>query len=210
VTRVVEFGRTMTDGDRDFHRIFMKYHPKIIGYLRRLVGEGEAEDVAQEVFVKVNKGLEDFRGESRLSTWIYRIATNAAMDHLRKSTFLHTTKRPVEDDVLANEIDMLPEENDLALDTFLIRKDMNECIRSIVHSLPENYRTVLVLSDLEDMTNAEISEVLDLTMDTVKIRLHRARKRLRKELDAQCQFYRDERNELACDRNPLYLQFRKV
>jgi RNA polymerase sigma-70 factor (ECF subfamily) len=200
----------MTNEDRDFHRIFTKYHPKIIGYLRRLVGEGEAEDVAQEVFVKVNKGLDDFREESRLSTWIYRIATNAAMDHLRKPTFRHTTKRPVEDDALASEIDMLPEESNLALDSFLIRKDMNECIRSIVNSLPESYRTVLVLSDLEDMTNAEICEVLDLTLDTVKIRLHRARKRLRKELDAQCQFYRDERNELACDRKPLYPQFRKI
>ncbi len=203
----------MADEDMDFQLIFAKYHPKIIGYLRRLVGEANAEDVAQEVFVKVNKGLGDFRGESRLFTWIYRIATNAAMDHLRKPPLRHvrhTTNRPVDDDDLAAEIDMLPKESELALDTLLIRKDMNECIRSLVDSLPEGYRTVLVLSDVEGMTNAEICEVLGLTLDTVKIRLHRARIRLRKEFNAQCQFYRDERNELACDRKPGYLQLRKI
>jgi RNA polymerase sigma-70 factor (ECF subfamily) len=203
----------MTDEDRNFQRIFTKYYPMIIVYLRRLVGEGDAEDVAQEVFVKVNRGLGDFRGESRLSTWIYRIAANAAIDHLRKPSFRHVrhiTNRPVDDDVLGGEIDLLQEDSELALDTLLIRKDMNECIRSIVDALPEDYRTVLVLSDLEGMTNAEICEVLGLTLDTVKIRLHRARMRLRKEFDAQCQFYRDERNELACDRKPRYLQFRKI
>jgi len=203
----------MVDEDIDFQLIFAKYHPKIIGYLRRLVGEAEAEDVAQEVFIKVNKGLDDFRGESRLFTWIYRIATNAAMDHLRKPSFRHvwhTTNRPVDDDGLAGEIDMLPKESELALDTLLIRKDMNECIRSIVDSLPESYRTVLVLSALEGMTNAEICEVLSLTLDTVKIRLHRARIRLRKEFDTQCRFYRDERNELACDRKPRHLQFSNI
>ncbi len=86
---------------------------------------------------------------------------------------------------------------------------MNDCIRGIVDSLPENHRTVLVLSDLEGLTNAEICEVLDLPLDTVKIRLHRGRKRLKKELEAKCLFYRDDWNELACDRKTTPLKFRK-
>ncbi len=198
----------MTDEDRNFQQIFTTYHPKIVRYLSRLVGEGEAEDVAQEVFVKINKGLEGFRGESGLSTWIYRIATNAAMDHLRKPSFRHTANHSKDDDALADEIDLLPQESDPSIDTLLIRKDMNDCIRGIVDSLPELYRTALVLSDLEDLTNAEIAGVLGLSLDAVKIRIHRGRERLRKELDKKCVFYRDSRNELACDRKPATLKFR--
>jgi RNA polymerase sigma-70 factor (ECF subfamily) len=168
-----------------------------VRYLARLVGEEEAEDVAQEVFVKVHAALGGFRGESSMSTWIYRIATNAGMDHIRsRSSRQHLNVEPDHD---IDDLEALQDGTPPA-DTFLIRKDMNECIQAIVKSLPDNYRTVLVLSDLEGLTNAEIGEVIGLSLDTVKIRLHRARARLKKELESQCRFYRDERNELACDR----------
>ncbi len=185
----------------EFQKIYDDHYPKIVRYLRRIVGEIEAEDVAQEVFVKVHQALDGFRGESKLSTWIYRIATNAAMDRLRSSSakILSASNSLTDEDDLAVEIGQVSEDNTPRLDTLLIRKEMNECIRGIVDSLPENYRTVLVLSDLEGLTNAEICEVLRLPLDTVKIRLHRGRKRLKKELEAKCQFYRDGRNELACD-----------
>lgn len=190
----------MAAGDpKDFASIYETYFPKITGYLRRIVGEAEAEDVAQEVFVKVHAALDGFRGESRLSTWIYRIATNAAMDHVRKGS---SARVPVHrsggaegeavDDVLPDSVP--------PPDTLLIRKDMNACILGIVNELPDTYRTVLILSDLEGFTNAEIADVLAITVDSVKIRIHRARACLKKELEARCKFYRDERNELACDR----------
>lgn len=83
--------RSMGMREEEFREIYTVYYLKIVRYLRRLVGEIEAEDVAQEVFVKVNKALDGFRGESQLSTWIYRIATNAAMDHLRKSASRQTS-----------------------------------------------------------------------------------------------------------------------
>ncbi len=188
---------------QDFPTIYEKYYPKIVGYLRRLVGDHDAEDVAQETFVKAAKALDGFRGDSSLSTWLYRIATNAAMDHLRKSA-----SRP--GDVPDDDSETGAEAQDPGtpvLDTLLIRKDMNECIRGIVDSLPDNYRSVLVLSELEGFTNAEICEVLGLSLDTVKIRLHRARTRLRKELESHCTFYRDERNELSCDRKTTHLKF---
>ncbi len=86
---------------------------------------------------------------------------------------------------------------------------MNECIRGLVNGLPENYRIVLVLSDLEGFTNAEIGEVLGLSLETVKIRLHRARLALKKSMGHACDLYRDERNELSCDRKPVPLKFRK-
>jgi RNA polymerase sigma-70 factor (ECF subfamily) len=202
----------MEDKAEDFEKIYREFCPKIVGYLKRLVGDHDAEDVAQEVFLKVTAALETFRGESSLSTWIYRIATNAAMDHLRKSSpavIEHVETSSTEDEPLLCEGYMAVEVSAPLLDTQLIRKEMNECIRGIVDGLPENYRTVLILSDLEGLTNKDISEVLDISIETIKIRLHRGRACLRKELEGKCNFYRDDRNELACDRKTVSLNFLK-
>ncbi len=194
----------------DFQSIHSSYNEKIRRYLARLVGEADSEDVAQEVFLKVNAGLNDFRGDSSLSTWIYRIATNAALDHKRRS--LTGLQAQVADGDLTSNPAW---EEDIAVDPGaspdrqLIRKEMNDCIKGVVDGLPENYRTVLILSDLEELTNNEIAEVLDISLETVKIRLHRARARLKKELERHCSFYKDERNELACDRKVSSLKFLK-
>lgn len=196
--------------EKDFQKLYKEHFPAITRYLRRIVGEADAEDVAQEVFLKVNHSLKDFRWDSKLSTWIYKIATNAAMDLLRKRgpvSARPSQGEPPADDATAGEA--LFDENTPLPDTLLIRKDMNDCIRGIVDSLPVDYRTALILSDLEGMTNAEICDVLDLSMDTIKIRLHRARKRLKADLEKSCHFYRDHRNELACDRKTPTLKFSK-
>lgn len=193
-----------------FQDIYTQYRPKILIYLRRLVGDADAEDVAQEVFVKVDKALEGFRGDSSLSTWIYRIATNTATDHLRKLPPRQVLDFPsISPDDDNSPDDTMPDDGAPVLDTLLIRKDMNECIRGIVESLPDNYRSILVLSEFEGLTNAEITEIAGISLDTVKIRLHRARTRLRKELETKCNLYHDERNELACDRKTPPLKFLK-
>jgi RNA polymerase sigma-70 factor (ECF subfamily) len=189
----------------DFLTLYNEYYPKIGRYLKKLVGESEAEDAAQETFVKISRSLENFRGDSSLSTWIYRIATNTAMDHLRKSHTRSVSQdeggEPDGDDD-AGPVDASP-----LHDTLLMRKDMHDCIRGIVDRLSDDFRTVLVLSEFEGLTNAEISEVLGISLDTTKIRLHRARTKLRKALQASCTFYRDERNELSCDRKTVPLKF---
>jgi RNA polymerase sigma-70 factor (ECF subfamily) len=194
----------------EFQDIFNNFNEKIRRYLARLVGEADSEDLSQEVFLRVNDGLKDFRGDSSLSTWIYRIATNAAMDFRRKSLTSpqeqvadgSLTGNPVSEEEIAIDPSTSP-------DRQLIRKEMNDCIKGVVDGLPENYRTVLILSDLEELKNSEISEVLDISLETVKIRLHRARARLKKELEHHCSFYKDERNELACDRKVPSLKFLK-
>jgi RNA polymerase sigma-70 factor (ECF subfamily) len=84
-------------------------------------------------------------------------------------------------------------------DQQLIRKEMNACIRSFIDGLPADYRTVIVLSELEELKNREIAEVLDISVETVKIRLYRAKAKLKKALDCNCSFYRDNRNILLCD-----------
>ncbi len=201
----------MSGEEKDIAAIYDANYPKIVGYLRRIVGEAEAEDVAQETFVKAAKALDGFRGDSSLSTWLYRIATNAAMDHLRKpgSRNAAFSSSDMPDDDSPGSDETIPDNERPVLDTLLIRKDMNECIRGVVDCLPENYRNVLVLSELEGFTNSEIVEVLGISLETVKIRLHRARTRLRKELETKCNFYHDDRNELACDRKTTSLKFLK-
>jgi RNA polymerase sigma-70 factor (ECF subfamily) len=193
---------------QDFSTIYDEYYPKIVRYLTRVVGESEAEDAAQEAFLKIDRSLESFRGESSLSTWIYRIATNTAMDFFRRPSSKRQLQLTEENDIPGDE-DAGPVDNKPLLDTLLIRKDMNDCIRGIVDSLPADYSTVLVLSEFEGLTNSEIAEVIGISLDTAKIRLHRARTKLRKALEAKCNFYRDERNELSCDRKTTPLKFLK-
>ncbi len=193
-----------------FQDIYDGFHEKIRRYLTRLIGESEADDVTQEVFLKINAALDSFRGDSSLSTWIYRIATNAAIDYRRKS--LTSPQEQAADEGLTGKPtsdEDIPIDPITSPDKQLIRKEMNDCIKGVVDGLPENYRTVLILSDLEEMKNNEIAEVLDISLETVKIRLHRARTRLKKELEHHCSFYKDERNELACDRKVPSLKFLK-
>jgi len=198
----------MSSSKQDFSTIYDEYYPKIVRYITRLIGELEAEDAAQETFVKIDRSLDNFRGESSLSTWIYRIATNTAMDHLRRPSSKRSV-RPTEEKDIRGDEDAGPIDNTPLLDTQLIRKDMNDCIRGVVDGLPDDYSTVLVLSELEGLTNSEIAEVIGISLDTVKIRLHRARTKLRKALEAKCNFYRDERNELSCDNKTTSLKFLK-
>jgi RNA polymerase sigma-70 factor (ECF subfamily) len=207
----------MGDDKLDFQNIYQTFHPKIKRYLSRLVGESESEDLIQEVFLKVNQKLKTFRGESRaLSTWVYRIATNVALDRVRSPSFQkmvrdRLSKDSVAEGEIATEVKVVwTGMKAPSIEQQLIRKEMNECIRDFIEKLPENYRAVLILSELEGQKNQEIAEILGLSLDTVKIRLHRARAKLKKELETHCNFYRDERNELACDLKSAFEQFRKA
>ncbi len=185
----------------EFDRIYADFHSRVRRYLDRLVGRDEAEDATQEVFVRISQALPQFRGESSLSTWVYRVATNAGYDRLRSRSSrspLHVPvsgEAPIEDRAPGVEQD-------------LIRREMNDCIGGFVVRLPASYRAVVLLSEHEGLTNQEIADVLGVSLDVVKIRLHRARARLRTELGTGCEFYRDERNELACQ--PKRSQFRGV
>lgn len=191
------------DPELRFQQVYDEYHAKIRRYLTRIVGQNEAEDLTQEVFVKVGQSLETFRGESQLSTWIYRIATNAALDRLRQPSVRYGGEKLIPVESIAEikaDADIQTGELKASTEQKLIRREMNGCIREIIQSLPDPYRSVIILSELEDLKDGEIAEILGLTLQTAKVRLHRARAKLREELAAACVFYRDERNEFACDR----------
>jgi RNA polymerase sigma-70 factor, ECF subfamily len=177
-----------------FQAIHDHYRPRVLAYLARVVGRSEAEDLAQSVMLKISEGLRDFRGDSSVSTWIYRIATNAALDRLRRKSV------PGEDDPDLEEA--LSEAHIASAEATVVREEMRACIQEFIERLPPEHRTVVVLGEIEGFRNAEIAAILGITLATAKIRLHRARARLRAELQAGCAFYRDNGGELACDRKP--------
>lgn len=186
---------------RNFSEIYREFYPKIRYYLTRLVGDHEAEDVAQIVFEKVNNNLATFKGESRISTWIFKIATNAALDRLKSPNYKRTSSGPQAPVPLQSVENIeMAFNKPTAPDQKVIREEMSDCIREFVDRLPPDYRTIIVLNELEGFTNKEVAEILQISLDAAKIRLHRARTNLKKSLESGCDFYLNEGSELACDR----------
>jgi RNA polymerase sigma-70 factor (ECF subfamily) len=189
-----------------FDDIYRKYHQKILRYSSKLASSEEAEDITQEVFEKVNRGLAGFEGKSQLSTWIYRIATNAALDRMRSPSFKRDTEELQEESEDAN---VWTRQRKTPVDQQLIRKEMSECVKEHIDKLSSEYKTVILLSEQEGLTNQEIADVLQISLENVKIRLHRARAGLKKILDEACDFYHNEQNILACDRKSSIIKFKK-
>ncbi len=144
----------------------------------------EAEDVLQETFISAYRALGRFEGRSRLSTWLYRIAYNAALMRLRKRE-LPTVSI---DEPLANEEgDPIPRQLvdwGAVPEQMLLDGEMRRTLDAAVTALPESLRSVFVLRDIEGLSTAETAEILDLTETNVKVRLHRARLALREKLSA--------------------------
>jgi RNA polymerase sigma-70 factor (ECF subfamily) len=115
------------DPNLDFQEIYRTYHPKLVRYFTGLIGEADAEDLAQESFVKIDRGLKGFRGDSSLSTWIYRIATNVARDRFRSAAFRQdsATEPILEESIFPGVVLELTPERDRSLEAVTIRKEMN-------------------------------------------------------------------------------------
>lgn len=187
----------MTGTELEFNKIHDAYAQRIKLYLAKLAGDEEAQDLTQETFTRVSRSLKNFRGQSSLSTWIYKIATNTALDRIRKNV---RSKNDLSLDAACDveDVNVWTGESS-ALDEQVIRGEMNDCIRNVVSRLPEVYRTVIVLAEFEGFKNEDIAKILTLSIESVKIRLHRARHKLKEELSNHCILFRDERNEFACE-----------
>jgi RNA polymerase sigma-70 factor (ECF subfamily) len=187
----------------DFQEVYNKFQDKIFKYLFRLTGEWEeAKDLTQEVFIKVNNNLARFEGRSSLSTWIYKIATNVANDRFRSAAFQKFKKQQLTgefNEEKASDKNVWDGNKELSVEDQIARKEMNECINRYIYDLNENYRTVLVLSEYEDLKNQEIADILGITLDTVKIRIHRARTQLKKRMEKGCNITPDPESGLHCD-----------
>jgi RNA polymerase sigma-70 factor, ECF subfamily len=199
----VKGNQSMPGQKHDFRKVHDVLRPRVLRYLARMAGEAVAEDLAQVVFEKVSQSLGDYRGDAELSTWVYRIATNTALDHLRRRGKMTGPVDPVSVDAVVaagGDRNAWTGEVQQTLEGRVIRGEMNACIREIINRLPENYRIVIILSDLEGFQDKEIAAILGLSLRNAKIRLHRARTQLRQALEEACILYRSEDNEFACDR----------
>jgi len=162
-------------------------------YLGRYVGDpAVAEGLLQETLIRIVRGLPGFAGRARVKTWAFSIATRVAADHFRQ---------PAQRVHIVDVDESLElSDPDLTVDRRLVVDEMNACVRQVIDSLPEDYRAALVLHDLEGLTAAQTAEVCGCSLPTAKIRIHRARLRLREALQEECDFYRDTDNVLRCDR----------
>jgi RNA polymerase sigma-70 factor (ECF subfamily) len=162
-------------------RVFYAYAPRVYGVARRiLANEADAEDVTQDVLLQVVRKLDTFRGESALATWLHRVTVNAALAHRRKQSRRRERQAEGLLDVLpAARPDPRPRESP---DRRVLDREMQELIERAIARLPEMYRDVYVLADVEDLPNAEIGEMLGLSVPAVKSRLHRARLMMRESL----------------------------
>ncbi|MBX3462215.1 MAG: sigma-70 family RNA polymerase sigma factor [Planctomycetes bacterium] len=160
-----------------FAQLIGRYQDRVFRLLGRYCRDPvECEDLAQEVFLKVFRKLHTFQQNSAFYTWVYRIAVNAATDHLSRAS--HRRLRLVEDERVLDPGD--GDEQDPAAP--LQAAELAAVTRRIVDSLPEKFRTILVLREFEDLSYTEIAAVLQIQLGTVESRLFRARQRFKQEL----------------------------
>ncbi len=174
-----------------FDRFVETYRPKIFQYTYLMCGHREdAEEVAQETLLKVFEKLDQLREPERMKAWVFRIARNACYMKRRKSIYAPSQELSLDElmpgfrrdgDQRKLEIadwSRLPEDR-------VLEKQLRTMLRRAIEELPDIYRSVVLLRDLEEMSTQETAEVLEVSQDTVKTRLHRARLAIRKHLDEQ-------------------------
>jgi RNA polymerase sigma-70 factor, ECF subfamily len=166
--------------DAGFEELVRRYQRPIVSYVYRMIGDYEAAlDLTQDVFIKVYSSLARYRPEYKFSTWIYRIAHNAAIDHLRRAG-PHTQELETEDGYLRPIASghMSPEQESE-------RKERRAEIEDVVRALPAAYRELIILRHAHDLSYDEIAEVTGLPLGTVKNRIFRAREAMRSPLVAR-------------------------
>ena len=141
--------------------------------IRMLKNREEAEEVSQDVFIKIYKSLASFKGDSKLSTWVYRVTYNCCLDQIKKNK-KHLNDVPI-DEYNYNKIDTI----DNALES-LIKEEKQQLIRSCVNRLPEESSAIITLFYFDELSLDEISGITGIESNTVKVKLFRARKKLAK------------------------------
>jgi RNA polymerase sigma-70 factor (ECF subfamily) len=178
----------------NFWEIYDEHFPRVRSFIQSVVrDEWTADDLSQETFTRVQASLTSVRDPSKISSWIFRIAYNLCLDHFRSMNASADAGRR---DPRAGE-----PPPQLTVQEAMEQCQMGECVQAQIDLLPESLRTVIVLFDIMELSHQEIAEILGISVENAKVRLHRARKRLRAILEEKCTFEVDERNVLVCEPN---------
>lgn len=184
--KAISLEALMAGDEKAFEQLVIQESPRLFRVIVRIIGDDdEAESILQETFLQAYQRINTFRRESKLTTWLYAIGINLARASLRKSRRLSS----LEDQEVER---MQPEFNrgmfvetpavwDPARVTEL--SDRQQLVRKGIEQLPEDYKTVVILRDIEEYSTDEVAKMLDISSGAVRVRLHRARGALRKLLD---------------------------
>jgi RNA polymerase sigma-70 factor (ECF subfamily) len=182
-----EIIRQIMQGDRNMYRVLVeKYQPMVfrtcIGFLHN---KDDADDLSQEIFIQAYQSLSKFKGDSSFSTWIYRIAVNASLNKVRKTSKNFLLQRL--ESVFGSEKDKpfdMPISDLENPENILIRNEHREWVQKALNSLPENQRTAIVLSKYDDLPQREIAEIMNTTEGAVEALIQRAKANLREKLSS--------------------------
>jgi len=162
-----------------FEELIMEYQKKVYNTAYRFFNNAEdALDVSQEIFIKVYTSLKAFKEGSTFSTWLYRIAVNTCIDYSRKRRKIQDVSLDDEDSNVAKNM-VSPQ---LPPDKIVENREIKDAIAKAIQTLPEDLRICIILRDIQGFTYLEISELLDCSIGTVKSRINRGRRALRKQL----------------------------
>jgi RNA polymerase sigma-70 factor (ECF subfamily) len=171
-----ELVQRVQQGDKkSFDLLVLKYQNRIIKLVSRYVREpGDAQDIAQEAFIKAYRALPNFRGESAFYTWLYRIAINTAKNHV-----VALSRRPVEarlENTDGEQMDVEDLQKDIETpENLLLANEIKQTILDAMDKLPEDLRVALTLREVEGLRYDEIAETMDCPIGTVRSRIFRAR-----------------------------------
>jgi RNA polymerase sigma-70 factor (ECF subfamily) len=176
--------RLVARDETAFNLLVVTYERRVFALVFRMLGRREeAEDLAQEVFVQVFKAIDQFRGDSKLSTWIYRIAVNLCKNRTKYLSRRHASDQD-DIDAMADRAPLSAAKGvsvgDIARPDELVEgMQLEVIVKRAIESIEPEFREVLILRDVEDMSYEEIAAVTGLADGTVKSRIHRARAQLR-------------------------------
>lgn len=166
--------RAQKGDQRAFELLVRKYQYKIIQLVSRLVGDGDAPDVAQETFIKAYRALKGFQGNSQFYTWLYRIGINTAKNHL-----VSRHRRPSNQDIDIQDAELYGHTEQLSdVDTpeaLLLTQEIKQKVGEAIAKLPSDLRQAITLRELEGLSYEEIAEIMDCPIGTVRSRIFRAR-----------------------------------
>lgn len=189
-TREVELARDLLAGKEEaFDRFVETFRSKIFRYSFMMCGHREdAEEVSQETLLKVFESFDQLREPERVKAWVFRIAKNACLMKRRKSVFAPSQELSLDQFLPSSDEDgghrrlQIADWSELP-DTQVLRAELRDVLSRAIAELPEIYRGVILLRDVEELTTEETAAALDVSLEVVKTRLHRARLAIRQKLD---------------------------